>query len=100
MQYHKLVRDRIPELIRKNGGNPKLHCADCITFGYALKNKLREEVEEFCQSEKPEEIADILEVIEEICRYHGFSQKSVERIKKKKAKEKGRFRKRIILEEA
>jgi len=98
--YNKLVRDKIPDVIRRNGGNPSFHIAVCLEFEYQLKNKLREEVEEFCESGSPEEIADILEVIDAICKYHGFSKRTIERVKKKKARERGKFRKRIILEEA
>ena len=100
MTHNKLVRDRIPEIIRKNGGDPKTHVAVSIQFGFALQEKLREEVEEFCKSEEIEEIADILEVLEALMVYHGFSRKKVAEIKKKKARTNGKFRKRIILEEA
>lgn len=99
-RYNKLVRDKIPDVIRRNGGNPSFHIAVCLEFEYQLNNKLREEVEEFCKSVSPEEIADILEVIEAICKYHGFSRGKIDKLKKKKARNNGKFNKRVILEEA
>lgn len=100
MKYDKLVRDKIPERIIKNGGNPKIHIADDAEYWKKLKEKLQEEVREFTANEKIEEIADILEVIKAICRYKKFPEKTMEKIRKKKTKERGAFKKRIILEES
>ncbi len=100
MRYFKLVRDRIPEIIRKNGGTPTFNFADDVFFERALKEKLREEVEEFCREENTEEMADILEVIDACIAYFGLSKAVIARCKKKKARANGRFKKRIILEEA
>lgn len=70
-----------------------------------LKNcieKLEEEVHEFLSSDdehKIEEIADILEVLYAYCTVKGISREEIERIRKKKAEERGGFQQRIILEE-
>ena len=47
-----------------------------------------------------EEIADILEVFEAICDYKKFGKEDVDRIKTKKAEERGKFKERIVLEES
>jgi len=100
MKYNKLVRDKIPEYIKSRGGVPVMHIADDAEYWQKLKEKLLEEIEEFSKDESIEELADILEVLDAIAEYKKFNKKDVERIKEKKSKERGRFEKRIILNES
>jgi len=67
-----------------------------------LEEKLEEEVNEFLSADennKVEEIADMLEVLYAICDARGVSKEKIEEIRTQKAKERGGFEKRIILEE-
>jgi predicted house-cleaning noncanonical NTP pyrophosphatase (MazG superfamily) len=100
MKYNKLVRDKIPEYIRKKGGNPASHVAGDKEYWEKLKEKLSEEVAEFKEDESPEEFADLLEVIEAIADYKNFDRKEVEKIREKKAEKRGKFKERIILDES
>ena len=100
MKYDKLVRDRIPEIIKKKGGNPIIHIADKKEYWQKLKEKLEEEFKEFSKDENIEEMADIVEIIDAIIDYKKFNRKKLEVIKKKKAKERGAFKKKVILEES
>ncbi len=100
MKYNKLVRDKIPEYIRKKGGTPITHTADEAEYWQKLKEKLLEEIEEFKKDESPEEFADLLEVIDAIADYKGFSRDEVKKIREKKAEERGKFKDRIILDES
>ena len=100
MKYNKLVRDKIPEIIKKKGEKCKVHIANDKEYWGKLKEKLQEEIEEFSENETIEEIADILEIIDAICDYKKFNKKKLETVKKNKAKERGRFKKKIILEES
>jgi predicted house-cleaning noncanonical NTP pyrophosphatase (MazG superfamily) len=64
MSQGKLVRDKIPQIIRTKGLEPVIYAADAEEYGVRLRAKLREEVEEFLDSgSDPEELADILEVL-------------------------------------
>lgn len=100
MKYNKLVRDKIPEYIKKKGGAPITHIAGDEEYWEKLKEKLQEEVNEFVEDNTVEEIADILEVINAICQYRGFDKKNLEETKEKKAEDRGKFKNRIILEES
>jgi len=100
MEYNKLIRDKIPEIIKGKGGNPVIHFADDNEFWVKLKEKLQEEVGEFIKDENIEEMADILEVIDAICEFKNFDRNKLEEVKNKKAEERGKFKNKIILEES
>lgn len=99
MKYNKLVRDKIPEIIKNKGINPITHFASDDEYWQKLKEKLQEEVDEFMKDNNDKELADILEVINAICDYKKIDKKELERLRKKKAKERGRFKAKIILDE-
>ncbi len=100
MKYNKLVRDKIPENIKKKGERVISHTATEKEYWQKLKEKLSEEAEEFKKNESIEEFADLLEVIDAIAEYKKFSKKDIESIRKAKANEKGLFKNRIILDES
>ncbi len=95
MRYNKLVRDKIPEYIRKKCGTPITHIARGKEYWEKLKEKLLEEIKEFSESETIEEMADIQEVIDAMCRYKKFSRGKIEIIRKKKIGERGAFKKKL-----
>jgi len=99
MKYNKLVRDNIPKVIKKSGKNPVIHIANEEEYWKKLKEKLSEEVDEFLKESNEEEIADILEIIDAICKFKGFDKKKIDEIKKQKAEKRGKFDDKIILDE-
>ena len=102
----KLVRDKIPEIMKKNKAEPNIKIAKCDKeYLSALNKKLLEEVNEFIEVSNnseaeliKKEIADILEVIEAICKLKNYKMDTIYEIKSNKKKERGGFDKRIILE--
>ncbi len=100
MKYNKLVRDKIPEIIKQKGATLISHIADEKEYWEKLKEKLLEEIKEFSKNEVIEEMADILEVIEAIIDYKEFDIEEITEIKEKKAQVRGKFKERIILEES
>jgi predicted house-cleaning noncanonical NTP pyrophosphatase (MazG superfamily) len=91
----KLVRDRIPEIIRSKGEDPRFYVASYAQYGRALLSKLEEEVHEFLTKPSVEELADISEVIRAINEHYRWD---VERERVRKERERGGFEKRYILE--
>lgn len=99
MEYHKLVRDAIPAIIRKNGETPVTHIASDVEYYEALKNKLLEEGREFAEADSLEELADILEVLYAILAVKNISREELEEARRLKAEKRGAFTEKIILEE-
>jgi predicted house-cleaning noncanonical NTP pyrophosphatase (MazG superfamily) len=60
----KLVRDRIPDIIRAEGKIPSVTYIKGAEYGESIEDKLYEEVEELLESDanRIEEAADVLEV--------------------------------------
>lgn len=94
----KLVRDRIPEVVRENGETPVTHVAEGPEYRMRLREKLCEEAEEFRESGDPEELADLLEVLAAIRDAEGFDDDRLERLRERKADERGRFDEGVVLE--
>jgi len=75
--YHKLVRDRIPEIIEDAGKE----CAVRQERGERLKDyamkKLQEEVQEFVENPSAKEAADIMEIMNFICHRLGIHEHTI-----------------------
>ncbi len=94
----KLVRDKIPNIIRQSGRKPVYHRASEEEYNTKLMDKLVEEATEFRSSPSEEELADILEVILALAEHFGFDLDHVDVIRSSKLKDRGGFGKRFILE--
>ncbi len=99
MKHNKLVRDKIPEIIKNNGAVPITHIASNEEYQQKLKVKLQEEVSEFLEDSNEEELADILEVIYALCDLYNIDKDKLEQLRKDKAEKRGGFKDKIILDE-
>lgn len=88
MKFNKLVRDNIPEMIKKNGQVPHTKVLAEKEYKYAFEEKLKEEVNEYINDNSIEELADVLEVLDAIVQLNKFSwQEIIEKnIKKRTAR--------------
>lgn len=99
----KLVRDKIPEIIKRNDGiTPSTHIATGVELSEALDSKLDEEITEFRNApddqSAAEEIADVMEVLLALAKQKGYTPEQIEAIRLKKREKRGGFEKGIILE--
>ena len=98
-QYNKLVRDKIPEIIRRCGDTPNVELLDDEKYFNALNRKLQEEVAEYLDGYSIDELADILEVIYALVKFKGLTPNDFEHIRLEKYNERGGFNDRISLVE-
>lgn len=97
--YHKLVRDRIPEIIEASGKKCTRRILSDSEYLEMLDEKLNEELAEYQESKSMEELADLMEVIRAAAKARGSSIEEVEKIRREKAKKRDGFEKKILLEE-
>lgn len=91
----KLVRDRIPEIIRNAGKTPIKDILTHEEYLIELDKKLNEEVAEYQADKSIEEMADILEVLFSICEVRGYSVEELLQMKEIKREKRGGFKNRI-----
>lgn len=99
MEYGKLVRDLVPGIIREVGEIPITHVADDDEYADKLVDKLREELDEFNEMGEIEELADLLEAIRALGQLHGVGWAELDEMRAQKARERGGFEERLILDE-
>ncbi|WP_245679237.1 nucleoside triphosphate pyrophosphohydrolase [Actinomadura hibisca] len=93
----KLVRDRIPDIIRAGGRTPDTRVAPSGEYAALLRAKLYEEAGEYTATGDPAELADVLEVVHALAALHGLSPDDLEEQRAAKAAARGGFTDRIVL---
>jgi predicted house-cleaning noncanonical NTP pyrophosphatase (MazG superfamily) len=96
--YNKLVRDRVPEIIRADGKEPKTRILDKQEYLEELIKKLGEELEEFNTDRNAEELADLQEVILALADAINITPQQLAKAVSQKTLKRGAFKKRIFLE--
>lgn len=87
--FCKLVRDRVPQIIREHGSEPVTYTAGPEEYRSRLRDKLGEEVAEFLgadEAKAPEELADVLEVVRALAADMGIDAEQMEKIREAKAR--------------
>ena len=93
--HNKLVRDKIPDIIKSAGKQAVTHVLTDEEYLAELDRKLSE-----YQADKSlEEMADVLEVLYAIAAARGYSVEELERVRAEKAEKRGGFADKIFLEE-
>ena len=95
--FNKLVRDRIPDIIRKNNETPVVRTMDKDEFIRELDRKLDEEILEFRADRNLEELADILEVVYALAENLGHTRQELVEIYTRKHEKRGGFQDRVYL---
>ena len=101
IQYNKLIRDNIPEIIKEGNKSCVVEVLDESRFIVELNKKLLEESIELSEASNRDEIinelADIQELIDTIKEKNGILDEEVMEKQVKKAQTNGRFEKRLYL---
>ena len=97
LKHSKAIRDKIPEIIQKDGHSFNVKTLSDEEFLIEIEKKLSEEVIEYQNDKNPEELADILEVIYRIAKLRGISKEELENIRIKKLQERGGFEENLFL---
>ena len=92
----KLVRDRIPEIIKNAGKKPIIEILSDEDYLLELDKKLNEEVVEYQADKSIEEMADVLEVLCAICEARGHSIEELMEVKNAKREKRGGFSDKIF----
>ncbi|MFB2834120.1 nucleotide pyrophosphohydrolase [Floridanema evergladense] len=99
-EYHKLVRDKIPEIIQQSGLKCETLTLSESEFRQALRQKVVEEAQEIAASDEENlitELADIYEVIDAIIATYGINRELIIAEQIRRRNERGGFQKRIKL---
>ena len=86
IEYGKIVRDRIPEIIEKSGAKYDIEILTDEQALIYLEKKLQEELDEYYKNRSVEELADIMEVIEAIAERKGCNFGRLLSLKEEKRK--------------
>lgn len=97
--YNKLVRDKIPEIIEKDGRVCRTETLSENEYLIMVDAKLDEELVEYHKDQNIEELADLLEVIYAAAKARGYSIEELEEVRIAKVEKRGAFDKKILLKE-
>ena len=97
--YNKLVRDRIPEIIKSDGKICVTEILSDAQYLEMLDAKLNEELAEYQESKSLEELADLMEVMRAVVNARGWTWEQLEKVRQEKAAKRGGFEKKILLKE-
>lgn len=98
--HHKLVRDKIPEHIKANGGEYEVRVMEEEEFEEELRKKLIEEAKELAETDKEglaNEMADVLELLKSLAGFYKIDFSLVEKEQSEKKEKRGGFEKRLFL---
>lgn len=95
--YNKLVRDKIVENIELKGSKCTYEILDDEKYSKELDKKLLEEANEYITDHSIEEMADLMQVITDICKSRNLNKDDIEKTMQQKYDKKGGFSKKIYL---
>lgn len=99
--FNKLVRDKMPNIIRNNNEEPITRILNDEEYKIELEKKLLEEYNEVLNAKNIdylEELADMLEVIDALASTQNKTLEDIIKIKENKREKRGAFKNKIFLE--
>ncbi|MGE6597480.1 nucleoside triphosphate pyrophosphohydrolase [Bacillus proteolyticus] len=99
--YNKLIRNKIPQIIKANGKIPTTRILPEDEYIKEICKKTQEELTEYLETDtkehKLEELSDLLELINALAEHKCTTLKEINKIHKKKAKERSPYQNRTFL---
>ncbi|MBU3106973.1 nucleoside triphosphate pyrophosphohydrolase [Clostridium gasigenes] len=95
--YNKLVRDKIPAIIKADGKTCEVEIASKEEMTKLLEDKLMEEVNEYLEDKNLEELADVMEVLFGLACNLGYTEEELVKKRLEKLEERGGFKDGVIL---
>lgn len=93
--YNKLIRDKIPQIIKSNGKTPTTRILPEDEYIKELCKKTQEELTEYIEAktkpDKLEELSDLLELINALAEHEGSTLEEINNIRKRKQKNEVAF---------
>lgn len=99
--YNKLVRDKIPNIIKEKNETPVVKVLTDEEYKKELEKKLYEEYQEVIEAsgeDRVEELADVLEIIKALAKLENKTLEDVIKVANKKVDKRGAFEEKIFLE--
>jgi len=96
-KYNKLVRDKIPMIIKEAGKTCKTRKMKSEEIEEYYRLKILEEMEELFENPCPEEMADLMEVVDSLRKKLDLKIEDVIEVKCNKRTSRGGFEKGIVL---
>ena len=96
--YNKLVRDKIPNIIKAKGETPVVRILDEVEYKNELEKKLYEEYKEVIEATGDDRVADMLEVIRALAKLENKDLNDIIEIALIKNEKRGAFETKIFLE--
>jgi len=101
IKYNKLIRDKIPEIIKNAGWTPMVRILNKKEYLKEIKKKFTEETKELVKAKTKKEIineiVDIQELIDTLIYEIGLTKSELEKQQKIKNKKRGGFKKKLFL---
>jgi predicted house-cleaning noncanonical NTP pyrophosphatase (MazG superfamily) len=101
VKYNKLIRDRIPEIIREAGWKPTIKTLRKSEFLAAIQRKVREEAKELVWAKDKkgiiDEIIDIQELLDVLASEIRITKPEIKKFQDAKRKKRGGFEKKLFL---
>jgi predicted house-cleaning noncanonical NTP pyrophosphatase (MazG superfamily) len=97
VDYNKIVRDKIPEIIRNSGRTCEYKILGESEVKGALKEKLIEKAQIFSVRPSEDELSDIYELLEAIVETFDFEPMHIDYLKIQNKENKGTYSEKVFL---
>ena len=97
MTNEKLVRDKIPDIIKRDGGSPKIREVSGMELDQLIRLKIVEEATELLESGENEEIVDLFEILDALVSHRGLDSELLKKMRLDKAHKRGTFKRGFVL---